>query len=118
MRLLNFAQPAFIMIGMYTSYFLWYYTGIDPFIGSILSLLIAYVIGYLLFRFLISRVLGHNELSQIFITVAILISLDSLALIMFGPATRSVKTIYQLHAFEILGITFNLGSALAFLIAL
>lgn len=118
MRLLNFGQPAFIMIGMYTSYFLWFYTGIDPFIGSILSFLVAYVIGFLLFKFLIARVLGHNELAQIFLTVAILISIDSLALIFFGPATRSVATPYQLESLQLLGISFSLTSVMAFVIAL
>lgn len=118
MRLLNFSQPAFIMVGMYVAYFLWFYLGLDPFIGSIAAFVVAFAIGYVLFNILIKRVIGHNELAQVFITVAILLCLDSLALILFGPATRSTQTFYQLQSISVLGVTLSLSSVFAFLIAL
>lgn len=118
MRLLNFAQPAFIMVGMYAAYLLWNHFEIDPFLGSLPAFLIAFAIGYLIFRAFVARVVGHNELAQIFLTVGILICLDSLALILFGPATKSVQTPYQLSSLRLGEVTVNLAPLLAFLITI
>ena len=99
--IVNFAQAEFMMLGMYVAWFAWRYLGLDPLIGAGLSFVVVFVIGALVQRFLIERVLKGPNVAQIFLTVGILIVLENSALLLFGSDNRSVKTAYQTEALKI-----------------
>jgi len=71
MRVVNFAQGDFMMLGMYVAYYLVTGFGVlaflgpyaGPVVGAILAGPIVFVIGWLLHRFLISRVTGARVVS-------------------------------------------------------
>ena len=96
--IVNFAQAEFLMIGMYVAWFAWRYLGLDPLLGAGLSFVVVFVIGALVQRFLIERVLKAPNVAQIFLTVGLLIVLENSALLLFGSDVRSVKTVYQTEA--------------------
>ena len=70
-KIVNFAQGEFVMIGMYISFFLATQFGIDPILSLFVSMPVLFVIGVLIQHFLIRRVLGLNDLPQIFLTFAL-----------------------------------------------
>ena len=57
-KIVNFAQGEFVMIGMYISFFLATQFGIDPIVSLVVSMPVLFVVGVLIQHFLIRRVLG------------------------------------------------------------
>src|SRR6202043_3873946 len=70
-KIVNFAQGEFVMIGMYISFFLATYFGIDPLVSLVISMPVLFVMGVLLQHFLIRRVLGLGDMPQIFLTFSL-----------------------------------------------
>src|ERR1700738_4407953 len=70
-KIVNFAQGEFVMIGMYISFYLATQFGIDPLVSLIVSMPVLFCIGVLVQHFLVRRVLGLNDLPQIFLTFAL-----------------------------------------------
>src|SRR6202161_1805931 len=65
------AQGEFVMIGMYITFFLANQFGIDPLLSLFVSMPVLFVIGVLIQHFLIRRVLGPNDMPQLFVTFAL-----------------------------------------------
>src|SRR6202167_6584406 len=89
-KIVNFAQGEFVMIGMYISFFLATQFGLDPLLSLFVTMPVLCVIGVLVQHFLIRRVLGPNDMPQIFLTFALSLLLLNLALLfltrIFGRA--------------------------------
>ncbi len=112
--IINFAQSQFLMVGMFIAFFAWKYLGLDPLIGSLLSFAVVFVIGVLVQKFLIDKVLKAPEVAQIFLTVGLLIAVENLALILFGSEFRSVQTPYQTSSLSLGPLLFNVPYLAAF----
>src|SRR5436305_15217428 len=61
-KIVNFAQGEFVMIGMYISFFLSNQFGIDPLLSLLVSMPVLLVLGVRIQHFLIRRVLGPADL--------------------------------------------------------
>ena len=83
-KIVNFAQGEFVMIGMYISFFLATQFGIDPLVSLVVSMPALFLAGVLIQHFLIRRVLGPNVMPQIFLTFAL--SLIAFAIFAAGGA--------------------------------
>ncbi len=94
-KIVNFAQGEFVMIGMYISFFLATRYGIDPLLSLAVSMPVLFLIGVLLQHFLIRRVLGLSDMPQIFLTFALSLLLMNLALLLFTANYRTVQTPYS-----------------------
>jgi len=116
--IVNFAHGAFLMLGMYVSWFAWRHLGLDPLAGSVLSFGAVFVLGYLVQRALINRVLAAPPAAQIFLTVGLLIAMENGALLLFGSDFRSVSVPYQLQGYQIGGIFLSAPYLYAFISAI
>lgn len=101
MGIVHFAHAQFVMVGMYVAWFLWRWLGLDPLVASPAAFAVAFVLGALIERFLVRRVLRAPAVAQVFLTVGILIALENLALIAFGSDYRSVRTSYQMSSVRV-----------------
>lgn len=101
LNVVNFAQAEFTMIGMLTAWVVWSLTGLDPLLGSVVAFLVGFVLGALVERLLIQRVLHTSGISQIFLTVGLLLVLENSALMIFGSDFRSVLVPYQTEAYRL-----------------
>ena len=110
-KIVNFAQGEFVMIGMYISYFLSTYFGIDPLLSLAISMPVLFVIGVGLQHFLIRRVLGLGDMPQIFLTFALSLLLMNVALLLFTANYRTLHTSYSDLAFISLGFTCRLRNS-------
>ena len=54
-KIVNFAQGEFVMIGMYITFFLFSYLAIDPLLSLLVSMPVLFIIGALVQHFLIRR---------------------------------------------------------------
>src|ERR1700758_175138 len=103
-KIVNFAQGEFVMIGMYISFFLATSFGIDPLLSLVVSMPVLFVVGVLLQHFLIRRVLALGDMPQIFLTFALSLLLLNVALLLFTANYRTVHTPYSEAAIQIGGI--------------
>jgi branched-chain amino acid transport system permease protein len=117
-KIVNFAQGEFVMIGMYTSFFLATAFGIDPLVSLLVSMPVLFVVGMLLQHFLIRRVLGLGDMPQIFLTFALSLLLVNLALLLFTANYRTVQTPYSEMTIHIGEIYFAVAKLIAFVVAM
>jgi branched-chain amino acid transport system permease protein len=135
MRVVNFAQGDFMMLGMYIAYYL--VTGfgtlaflgpyVGPVVGALLAGPIVFCIGWLMHKFLIARVTGERVVSaeaeghytQIILTLGIALILANGGLILFGSRPLSVQTPLSRESWELFGLIFlNQARAVGFVIAI
>jgi len=93
-RIVNFAHGEFVMIGMYSTYFLWKLWGIDPYLSLLFTMPALFCFGVLVQRLLLQPILSAPDLAQIFMTVGLSVVLMNAALFFFTADFRSVKTPY------------------------
>jgi branched-chain amino acid transport system permease protein len=117
-KIVNFAQGEFVMIGMYISFFLATQFGIDPVISLVFSMPALFVVGVLVQHFLIRRVLGLNDLPQIFLTFALSLLILNLSLMLFTANYRTVHTWYSDEALHIGGLYIPVAKLIAFVLAM
>src|SRR5262252_3057045 len=117
-KIVNFAQGEFVMIGMYITFFLFTQFGIDPVVSLIVSMPALFVVGVLVQHFLIRRVLGLNDLPQIFLTFALSLLLLNVALMLLTANYRTVHTWYSDEAFHFLGLYIPVAKLIAFVLAM
>ena len=117
-KIVNFAQGEFVMIGMYISFFLATQFGIDPIVSLIVSMPVLFVVGVLIQHFLIRRVLGLNDLPQIFLTFALSLLILNLALMLLTANYRTVHTWYSDEALHFGGLYIPLAKLIAFVLAM
>jgi branched-chain amino acid transport system permease protein len=94
MRVINFAQAEFMMVGMFATYVLATGLGIDPLLlalpaGGVLALL-----GMAVARGLLERVPRGDHNAQLILTLGVSLVLQNLMLVVFGPTPRPVVRPY------------------------
>src|SRR5476651_1482327 len=117
-KIVNFAQGEFVMIGMYISFFLFTQFGLDPVVSLLVSMPTLFVIGVGVQHFLIRRVLGLNDLPQIFLTFALSLLILNLALMLFTANYRTVHTSYSDEVFHLGGLIVPVAKLIAFGLAM
>jgi len=117
-KIVNFAQGEFVMIGMYISFFLATQFGIDPIVSLVVSMPALFVVGVLIQHFLIRRVLGLNDLPQIFLTFALSLLILNLALMLLTANYRTVHTWYSDEALHLGGLYIPVAKLIAFVLAM
>ena len=90
-RVVNFAHGEFLMIGMYAVFLLSKYLGLHPYVSALPVIVLLFVVGALVQRFIIQKLLSADEHIQIFATVGLSTALVNLALMIFGADLYSVN---------------------------
>jgi branched-chain amino acid transport system permease protein len=117
-KVVNFAQGEFVMIGMYISFFLATHFGIDPLMSLVISMPVLFVVGVLLQHFLIRRVLGLGDMPQIFLTFALSLLLTNVTLLLFTADYRTLQTPYSDMAIHFGGLYVAVAKLIAFVVAM
>lgn len=108
MRVINFAQGDFMMLGMYAAYYLFVAFGVQtvfgttfgPYVAALIAGPVLFVFGYFIHQTLISRVSGskiaqlegEGHYAQLILTLGIALILQNLGQIVFGSIQVSVRT--------------------------
>jgi len=90
LNIINFAHGSYLMIGMYVAYYAWSVAGLDPLIGIVVGAVVLAAAGWLTYWLVIRRLIGKSPLAQIISTFGILVALQGLAQVAFGPNDRAV----------------------------
>lgn len=114
MDVINFAQGDFMMLGAFTTYWLLELVGIDPLLSLPLSFMIVFVLGFIVQKVVIDRILHAPLVSQIAATFALLLIIRYGAEVVFGPFTRRVVTDYSGLIIRFSFLSFPLTRGVAF----
>src|SRR5262245_6083019 len=91
MRVINVAHGTLLMLGGYTTYWLFSFYGLNPFFSLIISFPLLFLFGVLLQRFFVSRVVGAPELSSLILTFGLSIFITNMAVMSWTSDYRSVE---------------------------
>ena len=117
MGIVNFAHGEMVMLGAYSTFWLYTLLGIDPLVSIAMSGLLLFFIGLLLYRFTIRPILNDPPLNQLLLTLGISIFLQNLAMILWKADSRSVITSYSGMSLHLGMVHVGLTRLLTFLIA-
>src|SRR5713226_4932353 len=91
MRVLNVAHGPLLMLGAYTTFWLFHWLGLNPYFSLLVSMPLLFVIGVLLQRLLVRRVVDAPELSSLLLTFGVSIALVNVAQLAFTSDLRAVE---------------------------
>ena len=140
MRVINFAQGEFLMLGMYGTLYAYTWLALErilgPYVGPIVAAAIAavllYFFGILLHRYLLARVTGmrvagsegEGHYPQLILTLGLSLILSNGGLIFFGSTPENIRTPLSASAWEIgplagehVSVFLNKARSVAFLVS-
>jgi len=91
MDIVNFAHGDYLMISMYTAFWLYTLWGVDPLFSLPICAVLLFVIGWVTYQLIIKRVLKAPMLAQIFSTFGLMIFLRNAALLAWSSDYRAIK---------------------------
>jgi branched-chain amino acid transport system permease protein len=91
MRVINIAHGPLLMLGAYTTYLLYDRFSLNPYVSLLVSMPLLFLVGVLLERTLVVRVVDAPELSSLLLTFGVSIMLINLAQLAFTSDLRSVE---------------------------
>lgn len=123
LKVINFAQGAFLMSGMFTTYWVVKLTSLNPYEALVIVIPFTYFLGYYTQKFLIKPVFKseadvREPIGVIIVTTGIWYMLDNLALMLFGAEYRTINIPSVSKAISIFGVYAPLSKIIGFFISL
>lgn len=91
MNIVNFAHGDFLMLGMFTSFWLYTLYGVDPLFSIPVCTALLFVLGLLIYRYIVSKVMKGPMLAQLVVTFGVSIFLANLAVFLWTPDFRLIE---------------------------
>lgn len=104
MDIVNFAHGEFLMLGMYSTFWLFALYALDPLITLPLTVMMLFAFGVLLYKLVIVRIINAPMLSQIFTTFGLMILLRGVAQFFWKSDFRSIENSAVSGTVKLLGI--------------
>ena len=101
MKIVNVAHGSFIMIGAYITYELYRRFGMDPFLAIPVSMAVLLVLGYLIQRFLLNRIVRGSIFITLTFTFGLQILLANVCLLIWKADFKSIRVPYAGAAIEL-----------------
>ena len=102
-RLINFAHGELVMLGGYGAFWLFTIFHLDPLITIVPLAVCGAVIGAVLFRGMVSRVIAAPRVNQILLTFGLALVLQNAALLLWTGNERSVSPDYAARSLDLGG---------------
>jgi len=83
MRIVNFAHGEFVMLGAYITYFSFTLLGINPYLTLFISTSLLFIVGVIVYKASIERILDAPPINQVLLTFGISVLLQNVALILW-----------------------------------
>jgi branched-chain amino acid transport system permease protein len=118
MKIVNFAHGDFVMLAMYTAFFVATALGLDAFLTIPLAAVVFFLIGVLVFRLFFARLVGGSDFPQLIVSLGLSLLLQNMAQVMFKADPRALNTSYANESFRLGAVFLNKAQFYAFLVAL
>lgn len=91
MDIINFAHGEFLMIGMYTAFWMFNLFSIDPILSISISTVLMFLIGVLTYKLIIKKVIGGSGLTALLATFGFSMLLKNYAQFLWTPNYRYIN---------------------------
>jgi branched-chain amino acid transport system permease protein len=118
MRVINFAHGEAMVWGMYISYSVLLWTGIDPFYSFLVSAAVLFCFGYVLQRTVVNRIIDSPEAMQVLPLVGMAMVFENSARIIWGPDYISPQSRFALSSVSLGPLMIDTPRFLAFLLSI
>jgi len=118
MRVINLAHGELVMLGMYGAFWgltLW---RLDPFVSILLWTPLMFLVGMLVYRFLLKAIIPGGELNTLLYTAGLSLLIANLALFVWTGDYRTIKLPYAMLPMRPFGIAVPIPLAMAFGLAI
>jgi branched-chain amino acid transport system permease protein len=105
MRVINFAHGDLLMVGMYLTWGLFTWLGLDPYVSLLITAPAMVVFGALLQKVFINRVLNALPQNQILLTIGLGLIMSNGMMLVFTSDYRILTTSYSSSSFMLGGIS-------------
>ncbi len=116
MRVINIAHGTLLMLGAYTTFWWSQLLGINPYLSLLASMPLMFLLGMLIQKTLVTRVVDGPDLSSLLLTFGVSIALVNLAQLAFTSDLRSVE--YLTGAWLVGPFAFSKSRVITFVLAL
>ncbi len=113
MRIINFAHGEFVAIGMYAAIFLFQAYGLDPYVSLLIALPAGFLLGVLLERLVLSRLVDIPGDSTLLATLGLGLVLSNTLFLIFGAEPESIYLPYATTSINLAGVRLPIAQLLA-----
>jgi len=92
MRVVNFAHGDMMVWGMYFAWLMATRAGVDPYVGFVVCAAALFVLGFVVQRALVQRIVDAPHEMQILLMLGVALVLENTALLVFGPEPQRVRS--------------------------
>lgn len=103
--IVNFAHGGYLLIAMLSTVYLTTWLNVDPLLLLPFNTALLFVLGYLSYKYLISKVMSATMLSQILLTFGLLLVIQHGAFVLVGPSARRVDEYVFSGSMTVQGLT-------------
>lgn len=118
MGIINFAHGQMLVWGMYITYWIFMLLGIQPYFALPFSIAALFVLGFLSQKLVVGRILDYPEGMKVLPLIGLGLILENVALLLWGPNSRSPQTALSLSALWLGDIMIDVPRVIACAIAL
>lgn len=118
MKIVNFAQGEFVMLGMYVTWLLFSAIGGSPYLLIVPAGIIMFIIGWLIYKIVINPVVGKGDTSYILLTVGLSYFLQNAAQLAFSADYHTVESSIKNNAIQVAGLSIQTPRLIAFVVAI
>lgn len=102
-RVFNFSYPSLVLVGIYLSYFMITRLHFNPWIAVVCAVMFGFLLGFLIERLFLRRLIGEPVLSVIILTIGLAELLKGLVAIIFGVEERSYPALFPIGFIDVGG---------------
>lgn len=118
MRIVNIAHGAFLVLIAMLTWWLWYETGIDPILASVITTPLMFGFGLILYRLVIARISGAPPAMSVLLTFGLALTIEGVLNVTAGNRFRSATPGYFDESYQVGGIALPKPQLYGFLAAL
>ena len=117
LHIINIAQGAFLILVATVTWWLWRAVGIDPILAATVTTPLMFGLGWVMYRFVISRIRGQAPSMSVLLTFGLALVLEGFLNVVAGNRFRSATPAYFEQSFRVGDISFPKAQVYGFLAA-
>ena len=118
MKIVNLAHAGVMMWGAYVAFLFIVQFGGNPFLAPLLIVPVFFVLGMLLQRYLVRRVMYVPAISSLLLLFGLWLIMQNISYLLFSGDTRAITTPYTLLTFEVRGISISVNRLVVFIVGI
>jgi branched-chain amino acid transport system permease protein len=95
MKVVNFAHGELLMLGAYTTFWIYILSGFNPYLVLPLAMLLMAILGIFIERLGFRPIMGTGKLNEIFLSLGLIYLFQNLAAFLWSTSSRSIHSPYS-----------------------